>query len=82
MSVMNAKQNASKIMRMRESDKAQRTEGCLLATCWTRAKFMKEHGREPTLRECKVTCCYHPDYKPKLKTSTGRSNHIVRRYSY
>lgn len=75
-SITKTKDNVSRIMRIKEYESAKRTEGCLLATCFFRFVFQKKHTREPTLRECPVTCCYHPEYKPKFKrsnSSLGRS---------
>jgi len=83
--VTKVKENVRRITRNIEHDQAKRTEGCLTATCFFRYVFHRKNAREPTLRECPATCCYHPQYKPKLKGSRSsdvRSNHIMRRYSY
>lgn len=68
--VTKVKENVRRISQQREVEQAKRTDGCLLATCVRRAKWMKEHGTEIPLDECPPSCYYHPDFVPTLSYSS------------
>ncbi|MCK4824781.1 hypothetical protein KA005_54010 [bacterium] len=70
---MKVKRNVTRITKKKKLDEMNRTEGCLLATCFYRLMFNKMHGRNPKPSECAESCCYHPLYAPAAKSSLGRS---------